>query len=58
MDKKRWKLQLMWSGSWRTILESDKRTELSDYARTCPDDLEMRIIDSTEEEKNNGRRRH
>lgn len=57
MDKKfRWKLQVYWAGGWRTIIESDKRYELVQYADTCPDDLELRIIDSTEEVKKDGRR--
>lgn len=57
MDRsKRWKLQIYWSGDWRTIMESDKRYELVQYAETCPGDLELRIIDATEEVKSNGRR--
>ena len=60
MDKKyRWKLQIYWQGGWRTILEGDKRTELSEYMESCPDQYEMRIVDTTlEEVKPNGRRRH
>ena len=58
MDKKyRWKLQIYWDGNWRTVLESEKRIELSRYAESCPEDLQLRIIDSTEEVKANGRRR-
>ena len=57
--KYQWKLQIFWAGGWRTILESDKRKELVDYAAQCPEDLEMRIIDTTTEEvKAHGRRRH
>lgn len=59
MDKKkRWKLQIYWDGDWRTILESDARHELVTYANSCAEDLEIRIIDSSEEEvKKHGRRR-
>ena len=56
MDKRRWKLQVFWCGDWRTIMESDKRYELAQYAESCPDDLKLRIIDTTEEVKSNGRR--
>ena len=57
MDKKyRWKLQIYWDMEWRTVLESDKRSELSRYAESCSEDLELRIIDSTEEVKSHGRR--
>lgn len=53
---KRWKLQVYWGGGWRTIMESDKRQDLVQYAESCPADLELRIIDATEEVKSNGRR--
>ena len=57
MDKKyRWKLQILWGGDWRTIMESDDRKMLAEYARQCPDDLELRIIDAEEEVKARGRR--
>ena len=52
-----WKLQIYWQGGWRTIMGSDKRSDLSEYASKCPNELEMRIIDTTQEEvKSNGRR--
>lgn len=59
MGKKyRWKLQIFWGSAWRTIMENDKRAILSEYMERCPDDLRMRIIDTTEEEeeKPHGRR--
>ena len=56
INSKRWKLQVYWSGGWRTIMESDKRHELVQYAESCPGDLELRIIDAMEEVKSNGRR--
>ena len=54
----RWKLQIHWGGAWRTIMENDTRAILSEYMESCPEDLRMRIIDSTEEEeeKKHGRR--
>ena len=59
MDKKyQWKLQILWAGGWRTIMESDKRAVLSAYMESCPEGLQLRIIDTTEEVKPNGRRRH
>ena len=59
MDKKyRWKLQIYWQGGWRKILESDKRSDLVDYAKTCPEHLQLRIIDTTEEVKARGNKRH
>ncbi len=53
---KPWKLQIYWHGGWRTILESEYRKPLVEYAETCPDHLELRIIDS-KEEKEHGKRR-
>lgn len=59
MDKKkRWKLQILWCGDWRTILEADDRHILTDYANVCSDDVEMRILDTMEEEVNKRDRRH
>ena len=56
-DKKfRWKLQLFWYGDWRTIMESDDRKILAEYAQRCPKDLELKIIDAEEEVKAHGRR--
>lgn len=56
-DKKfRWKLQIFWSGEWRTIMESDTRKILAEYAGQCNKDLELRIIDAEEEVKPRGRR--
>jgi len=56
MDKKyRWQLQIMWGGDWRTIMESDDRRILTEYAERCRKDLRMRIRD-TEEVKKDGRR--
>ena len=46
----------MWGGDWRTIMESDDRKMLAEYARQCLDDLELRIIDAEEEVKARGRR--
>ena len=56
-DKKyRWKLQLFWYGEWRTIMESDSRKILAEYAGQCGKDLELQIIDAEEEVKPRGRR--
>ena len=53
---KPWKLQIYWHGGWRTILESEYRKPLVEYAETCPENLQLRIIDS-KEDKEHGRRR-
>ena len=59
MSKKyRWELQIWWGGAWRTIMENDKRAILSEYMESCPEDLRMRIIDTTEEEVKPRGRRH
>lgn len=58
-EKYLWKLQIYWCGNWRTIMESDDRRELAQYAEQCADDVQLRIIDTTTEEvKAHGRRRH
>jgi hypothetical protein len=58
-DKKlRWTLQIFWDGEWRTLFGSDKRIELARYIEECPKDLELRIIDSLEEEVKARARRH
>jgi hypothetical protein len=54
--KKRWRLQILWGGDWRTIMESDERHMLVEYASRCADDLEMRIQDTNEDVKKNDRR--
>ena len=54
--KPRWKLQIFWGGDWRTIMENENRVELAQYASSCPDDLQLRIIDTEEEVKARGRR--
>ena len=52
----RWELQIFWAGKWRTILRSNKRSELAEYAVTCPEHLQIRIRDTREEgEKRGGR---
>ena len=56
MSNRRWKLQVFWAGDWRTIMESDDRVMLAKYARSCPDDLRLRIIDAEEEVKAHGGR--
>ena len=57
--KTRWMLQIYWEGAWRTILDSDERKVLAEYARGCPDDLDLRIINSDEEDEVRKRgRRH
>ena len=56
MSNRRWKLQVFWAGDWRTIMESDDRITLAKYARSCPDDLQLRIIDAEEEVKAHGGR--
>ena len=59
MDKKyRWKLQILWAGDWRTIMESDDRRILVEYADSCSGDVQLRITDTLEEVKQNGRKRH
>ena len=55
-NKYRWQLQILWGGDWRTIMESDDRRILTEYARKCGRDLQMRIHDTNEEVKTNGRR--
>ena len=54
--KYRWKLQIYWAGDWRTIIQSDKRLDLVQYANSCSEDIELRIIDAEEEVKARGRR--
>jgi hypothetical protein len=57
MDKKRhWKLQIFWCGDWRTILESDDRHDLTEYAEHCAEDLQLRIQDAEEEVRKRDRR--
>ena len=57
MDKKyHWRLEILWAGEWRTIMESDYRRDLVEYASRCAEDLNLRIVDSLEEVKKNGRR--
>jgi hypothetical protein len=55
-NKYRWILQILWDGHWRTIMEHEERKVLVEYAYSCPRDLELRIIDSTEEVKAHGGR--
>lgn len=57
MDKnRRWKLQIFWGGDWRTILESDDRHDLTEYAQHCAEDLQLRIQDAEEEVRKRDRR--
>ena len=58
VKKYRWKLQIYWGGAWRTIMENEKRIVLAGYMERCPEDLRMRIIDTTEEEVKPRGRRH
>ena len=53
-DRRR-KLQIYWQGGWRTILENTDRKPLVEYAETCPEKYDLRIIDSEEEVKARGR---
>lgn len=57
-DKKEWRLQIYWQGGWRTIMDSDNRKELVEYARSCPEDLQLRILNKNEEEVKARGRRH
>lgn len=60
MDRKpRWLLQAFYGGAWRDLFGSDYRSELVDYVNKCSESLQIRIIDTTEEEvtKKHGRRR-
>jgi len=52
----RWKLQIYWAGDWRTIMEHDDRHVLVEYAQSCAEDLQLRIIDTQEEVKARDRR--
>jgi hypothetical protein len=57
MDKKnRWKLQIFWCGDWRTIMESDDRHILMEYAQTCAEDTKLKILDTSEEVSKRDRR--
>lgn len=55
--QKKWKLQVFYGGDWRTIMEGDARHELVEYANSCAEDVQLRIIDSSEEEVNKHGRR-
>jgi len=54
-DKQRYQLEIMWQGKWRRLFGADSRLPLDEYRATCPDSLEIRIVD-TEEETEHGRR--
>ena len=54
-EKQRYQLEIMWQGKWRRLFGSEKRIELDEYRATCPDNLEIRIVD-TKEEAEYGRR--
>ena len=54
-EKQRYQLEIKWQGKWRRLFGSERRIELDEYRATCPDNLEIRIVD-TEEETDHGRR--
>lgn len=56
MKNKRWLLQVFWAGEWRDIMQSDERHVLAKYMQSCPDDLEVRIVDTQEGVKARDRR--
>ena len=55
-DTGRWRLEVLYSDKWRKLWCSDKRIELVEYAEQCGKDIQVRIVDTLEEEMENGRR--
>ena len=57
-DGKRFKLQVHYGGDWRTVMESEFRYEVVNYAMQCGDDVVIRIVDTKEEKVEKDGRRH
>lgn len=55
-DRNRYRLEILFQGEWRKVVESDDRKMLSEYANICR--METRIIDTTEEVNEYGHKRH
>ena len=51
MDKPKWTLYIWWNGEWRRLWGSEKRVALVEYAEGCPEEIQLRIMDSEEEKE-------